>query len=72
MFEVTRYEPPYIFVRHVGTGETYKFPVGDDGALVHDGARFDLGDARRTAIAFLAQRMRATKTEPAIASAGAI
>lgn len=58
MFEVTRYEPPYIFVMSRRTGETYRFLVGDDGTLEHKGARFDLGDARRTAIAYLARISR--------------
>jgi hypothetical protein len=63
MFEVTEYEPPQIFVRSRRTGETYKFLVGDDGALVNDGARSDLGDARRSAIEYLFQRRRAQETE---------
>jgi hypothetical protein len=58
MFEVTRYEPPHDFVTKRQTGETYKFSVGIDGA-VNDDALFDQGDARRTAITYLAQRARA-------------
>ena len=58
MFEVTRYEPPQIFVTKRQTGETYKFSVGIDGA-VNDNALFDQGDARRAAINYLAQRARA-------------
>ncbi len=58
MFEVTQYEPPYIFVRSRRTAETYRFLVGNDGALVHEATRFDQGDARRTAIAYLFQRRR--------------
>ena len=57
MFEVTKYEPPHIFVTDRGTGEPYKL-VGSDGALTHDEARFDQVDMRRTAIAYLAQRAR--------------
>ncbi len=57
MFEVTRYEPPNVFVTKRQTGETYKFSVGIDGA-VNDDALFDQGDARRTAITYLAQRAR--------------
>jgi hypothetical protein len=57
MFEV-RYEPPQIFVTKRQTGETYKFLVGNDGA-VNDEIRFDQGDARRAAITYLAQRARA-------------
>jgi hypothetical protein len=58
MFEVTRYEPPHVFVTKRQTGETYKFSVASDGA-VNDDALFDQGDARRTAIIYLAQRARA-------------
>jgi hypothetical protein len=58
MFEVTRYEPPLVFVTKRQTGETYKFSVGSDGT-VNDEAPFDQGDARRAAITFLAQRARA-------------
>jgi hypothetical protein len=58
MFEVTQYEPPRIFVTNRQNGETYIFLVGVDGAITHGGLRFD-GDARRTAIAYLAQRARA-------------
>lgn len=53
MFEVTNYEYPYIFVRCRRTFETYRFFIDHDGALDHDGARFDLDDARRIAIAYL-------------------
>lgn len=56
MFEVTRYEPPYIFVRSRGTGETYRFLVANDGTLANERERFDQGNARRTAIAYLFQR----------------
>jgi hypothetical protein len=58
MFEVTKYEPPQIFVTSRRTGETYKFLVGIDGA-VNDETLFDQGDARRTAMTYLAQRARA-------------
>jgi hypothetical protein len=59
MFEVTKYEPPQIFVTSRRTGETYVFLVDVDGTVAHDGSRFDQGDARRTAIAYLAQRRAA-------------
>jgi hypothetical protein len=59
MFEVAKYEPPQIFVISRRTGETYMFLVEVDGAVTHDGACLDQGDARRTAIAYLAQRPRA-------------
>jgi hypothetical protein len=58
MFEVTRYEPPHVFVTKRQTGETYKFSVGIDGA-VNDETFFDQGDARRAANFYLAQRARA-------------
>jgi len=53
MFEVTSYEHPYIFVRCRRTFETYQFHIAADGTLEHEGARFDQGEARRTAIAYL-------------------
>ena len=58
MFEVTRYEPPEIFVTSRRTGETYKFSVGVDGAVI-DEVLVDERDARRAAIVYLAQRARA-------------
>jgi hypothetical protein len=58
MFEVTKYEPPQIFVTSRRTGETYKFLIGIDGA-VNDETVFDQGDARRAAMIYLAQRARA-------------
>jgi hypothetical protein len=58
MFEVTRYEPPEIFVTSRRTGETYKFSVGGDGAVI-DELPFDERDARRAAIVYLAHRARA-------------
>ncbi len=53
MFEVTRYEPPEIFVTSRRTGETYKFCVGGDGAVI-DELLLDERDARRAAIVYLA------------------
>ena len=59
MFEVTRYEPPQIFVtKSSEPARPTSFSVGIDGA-VNDEALFDQGDARRTAIIYLAQRARA-------------
>jgi hypothetical protein len=58
MFEVTKYEPPQIFVTSRRTGETYKFSVGTDGTVRAE-AHFDQGDARRAAITYLALRARA-------------
>jgi len=67
MFEVTKYEPPHIFVTCLRTGETYKFLIGTDGAMSHDGARFDQEhDARRTAIAYLLRRALVEAIEAAI------
>jgi len=54
-FHVVRYEHPDIFVVNRQTYETYRFTVGDDGAFAHDGPLSDLGEARRVAVAFLAQ-----------------
>jgi hypothetical protein len=54
-FQVVRHEHPNIFVVNRQTYETYRFTVGADGALANDGLRSDLGEARRTAVAFLAQ-----------------
>jgi hypothetical protein len=56
MFEVTKYDPPHIFVTSRQTGETYMFAVGEDGAVV-EGEGFDHGAPHRAAIAYLAQRM---------------
>jgi hypothetical protein len=53
-FEVVGHEHRNIFVVNRQTYETYRFTVGEDGALAHDEPRSDLGEARRTAIAFLA------------------
>ena len=58
-FEVVCHEHPNIFVVNRQTYETYRFTVGDDGALAHDEPRSDLGEARRTAIAFLARSEKA-------------
>jgi hypothetical protein len=57
-FHVVRHEHPYIFVVNRQTYETYRFTVGHDGALAHDGPPSDLGEARRTAMAFLAQSQK--------------
>ena len=58
MFEVTRYDPPEIFVTSRRTGETYKFSVGGDGDVIDD-LLVDERDARRAAVVYLAQRARA-------------
>jgi hypothetical protein len=54
-FQVVRHEHPNIFVVNRQTYETYRFTVGDNVMLSFDGAPSDLSEARRTAIAFLAQ-----------------
>ena len=53
MFEVTRYEHPAIFVTSRRTGETFRFLVHDEGALVHCGTGIDEFEARRTATSYL-------------------
>jgi hypothetical protein len=40
MFEVTKFEPPLIFVTSRRTGETYSFLIENNGALSHEGAWF--------------------------------
>jgi hypothetical protein len=40
------------------TYETYRFTIGDNVALAHVGPPSDLAEARRTALAFLAQKER--------------
>jgi hypothetical protein len=67
MFEVTRYEPPYIYATSRRTGETYRFLVDTDGIFVwphgfppgrtagEEEARSDQGDAHRAAIEYLAR-----------------
>jgi hypothetical protein len=64
MFEVARYVHPDIFVTNRGTGETFKFQVGSDGAITDQGIHFDHGDARRAAIAYLARRRQAKEAVP--------
>ena len=57
-FHVVRHEHSTLFVVNRQTYETYRFTIGDDVALARVGPPSDLGEARRTAIAFLAQRER--------------
>ena len=57
-FHVVRHEHPTIFVVNRQTYETYRFTIGDDVARAGVGPPSDLAEARRTAIAFLAQRER--------------
>jgi hypothetical protein len=60
VWQVVLYNHPLIRVRHKD-GETADFTVSDDGTVQHGGARFDLGEARRAAIAFLARRPAAVQ-----------
>lgn len=60
-FQVLRHEHPLIFVVKRQTYETYRFSVGDDGALTHDGSPSDIGEARRTALAFLMRSQSETR-----------
>jgi hypothetical protein len=57
-FHVVRHEHPAIFVVNRQTYETYRFTIGDNVALAHVGPPSDLAEARRTALAFLAQKER--------------
>jgi hypothetical protein len=55
-FQVIRHEHHNIFVVNRQTYETYRFTINDDGALTEQGGSLsDLGEARRAAVAFLAQ-----------------
>jgi hypothetical protein len=58
-FEVVRHEHPNILVVNRQTYETYRFTVGDDGALAQGPPRSDLREAHRAAMAFLAQSEKA-------------
>jgi hypothetical protein len=55
-FHVVRHEHSAIFVVNRQTYETYRFTIGDDVAIAHVEPPSDSAEARRTAIAFLAQR----------------
>ena len=61
-FRVVRHEHPNIFVVNRQTYETYRFTVGDNVMASFDEVPSDLSEARRTAIAFLAQSQ--TKSIP--------
>jgi hypothetical protein len=54
-FHVVRHERANVFVLNRQTYETYRFTIGDDVAVAHVGPPSDLSEARRAAIAFLAQ-----------------
>ncbi len=64
MFEVTKYDPPHIFVTSRRTGETYMFLVENSRVVAQDGECFDHGDPHRAATAFLAQGKRSTTRDP--------
>ena len=57
-FHVVRHEHANIFVVNRQTYETYRFTIGDDVAVAHVGPPSDLSEARRAAIAFLAQNQK--------------
>jgi hypothetical protein len=59
MLEVTRYEHPLILVTRRQTGESYRFLVGQNGALAGD-TNFDCDEARSAALKFLSQRTQKT------------
>jgi Uncharacterised protein family (UPF0164) len=63
MLEVTRYEHPLLLVTRRQTGESYRFLVGQNGALASDASFFECNEARSAALKFLSQR--AQKTEAA-------
>jgi hypothetical protein len=55
-FQVVRHEHHNIFVVNRQTYETYRFTIDDDGTLTQQGGSPSaLGEARRAAVAFLAQ-----------------
>ena len=54
-FHVVRRERAAIFVVNRQTYETYRFAIGDDAVVTHIGPPSDLREARRAAMAFLAQ-----------------
>lgn len=72
MFEVTKYEPPQIFVTNRRTGETYRFLVEDNGGLAHQETRLDQDAARQAAIAYLAWFSQARARIVARRSTGAV
>ena len=42
MFEVTKYEPPQLFVTDHLTGEIYEFLIGTGGVIKQEGAFADV------------------------------
>jgi hypothetical protein len=59
MFEVTKYEPPEVFVTSRRTGETYRFLVRDNGGLSQEELSVDRDEARQAVITYLAWFSRA-------------
>ena len=62
-FQVVRHEHPNILVVNRQTYETYRLTVGENGSLVQDGARSDLREAHRAAMAFLGAKKSAARVE---------
>jgi hypothetical protein len=60
-FQVIRHKHRNIFMVNRQTYETYRFTIDDDGGLTQQrGSPSDLGEARRAAVAFLAQSWKET------------
>lgn len=55
MLQVTRYEHPLILVTRRQTGESYRFVIGPNGALIGD-AGFECAEARSAALKYLAKQ----------------
>ena len=60
MLEVTRYEHPLLLVTRRQTGESYRFLVGQNGALASD-VNFDCAEARSAALKYLSRRSQQTE-----------
>jgi hypothetical protein len=64
-FQVIWHEHRSIFVVDRQTYETYRFTIGADGTLTRQGGSPSyLGEARRAAVAFLAQSQREKTPRP--------
>jgi hypothetical protein len=62
-FQVVRHEHPNILVVNRQAYESYRFIVGENGSLAQDGARSDLREAHRAAMAFLGAKLSAARVE---------
>jgi len=61
-FQVIWHEHRNIFVVNRQTYETYRFTIGADGTLTRQsGSPSNLGEARRAAVAFLAEKTRPSR-----------